>query len=508
MTDSSVIAQITAALTPVLEENEGLKESIAEVRAMFAQEDKGWSALFGVQNGDSEYGLSLDEVKSIAKLASVQVAAGAIPKRAADLHFGYVFGNGFEIEGVERERDAQGRPPRIVTFFESVVNQESIFSGAAHHELQYARFTTGNVVALCDTSKKLVRRLPLAEIASVMVNPDFAEEVWAYLRQWTVQDVNGETETKQAWVYTNRFEGKRATSILTNNERVPVMKDTTAVDLRANRQVGFTFGIPDAAAGLHWSKAYGEVLRYGQIVNESLAKVVYKVVQKTQKGAANVGVKLGKGGAGNTAVVGEGQDIQLVNQSQSSFNFAAARPLAAMAATSWNVSVVDLLSDSSAAGSSYGAGNLLTAGMQNAMQGIRNEWSQFYSDIFAVMGFGRPRITFPPMETPDPYRQAQQLVLLSPYLKDDEVRGEALEQLDITGDPKETPPTLVARSAAARQASSPGQGQGNGTGGQDSVQKSDLSATGVAENVRHEIAMQDILQEMRVVVEGLTKASS
>lgn len=500
---------ITDAISPLLDENQELRESNAQIQAMFSAEDKGWIHLLGGGTSDSEYGLDLEEVQAIAAQAATQVAAGSIPKRAADLHFGFVFGNGFEIEGVERDKEASaGRPRREVTFYENTVNQESIFSGAAQHELQYARFTTGNVIVLCDTSKKVVRRLPFAEVTSVMVNPDYAEEVWAYLRKWTVQKTDGKSETKQAWVYTNRFDGRKQKSIKTGDQSIPVMENTVAVDLRANRQVGYTFGIPDAAAGLHWSRAYGEVLRYGQIVNESLAKVVYKVVQKTQKGAANVGVKMGKGGAGQTAVVGEGQDIQLVNQSQTSFNFAAARPLAAMAATAWNVSVVDLLSDSSAAGSSYGAGNLLTAGMQNAMQGMRSEWTQFYTDIFAALGFSRPRVIWPPMEKQDPYRLAQQLVLLSPALKDEEYRAEAMEQLDITGDPRDLPPTLVARSAAAKQASSPDQGTSNGTGGQDSAQKSDLSASGVAENVRHEIEMQNILSEMRDLVTRMPGSNS
>src|SRR5690606_32685999 len=110
-----------------------------------------------------------------------------------------------------------------------------------------------------------------------------------------------------------------------------------------NRQVGFTYGIPDALAGLHWTRAYGEVLRYGQIVSESLAKITYKVVQKTQKGAQNVGVKMSSGGVGQTAVIGEGQDIQLVSQSRQSYDFTHAQPLAAMAAAAWNVSIVDLL---------------------------------------------------------------------------------------------------------------------------------------------------------------------
>jgi len=511
MTDNllseAVSLAITDALNPILEENAALKEASAEVKAMFDYQDRGWQLLLGLAAGDAEYGLDLADVKAIAEKAATQISVGAIPKRAADLHFGFVFGNGMEIDGVERDRGKKGAPSLVVRFYENSVNQESIFSGAAKHELQYARFTTGNVVVLCDTRSREVRRLPFAEIDNVLVNPDFNEEVWAYLRTWTHTKPSGDTITKQAWVYTNRFRGKRQKTINVGGKPVEVLASVTAVDLRANRQVGFTFGIPDAAAGLHWSAAYGEVLRYGQIVNETLAKVIYKVVQKTQKGANSAGVKLGKGGAGQAAVLGEGQDIQLVNSAQASFNFAAARPIAAMAATAWNVSVVDLLSDSSAAGSSYGAGNLLTAGMQNAMSGMRDEWSQFYADIFEVMGLGRPVISWPPMNEPDTYRMAQELTLYSIALSDEEYRAEVLDRLDIPGDSKAIPPMLKARGEAPKQAASPDQGQSNSTGGQDSAQKSD-QRTDTLVSLRSEMAMSDLMAEVRSLVEQVRELKS
>lgn len=504
MTDNTITEAISRAISdaidPLMAENQELRESNAQVKAMFDYQDRGWQLLLGLAGGDTEYGLDLDDVKLIAEKAGTQVAAGALPKRAADLHFGFIFGNGFEIDGVEREKGATGRPKGEVAFYENGINQESIFSGAATHELQYARFTTGNVIVLCDKSKKQVRRLPFVEVEDVMVNPDFSEEIWAYLRKWQQQKPNGESETKQSWIYTNRYVGKKQKSISVAGKPIPVMQNTIAVDLRSNRQVGYTFGIPDAAAGLHHSAAYGEVMRYGQIVNESLAKVVYQVVQKTQKGASKVGVRMGQGGAGQTAVVGEGQSIELVNKAQASFNFAAARPIAAMAATAWNVSVVDLLSDSSAAGSSYGAGNLLTAGMQNVMNGVRAEWTQFYQDVFAVMGFDRPKISWPPMEKPDSYRLAQELALYSPNLFDEEVRAITLDRLDITGDSSNIPPSLSARNTVTKQAASPDQGQSNGTGGQDSAQKSDQRSDTIGENLRHEMALEGLITQFQSLI--------
>lgn len=507
MSTSDVVSQISeavsSAINPYIAENELLKESIDEVRAMFSYEDRGWSAISGLNQGDRQRGLSLGDVHKISENARARVAGSSLVKRAADLHTGYVFASaGPEIDNTIREPGKGGRPPGEVSFYENPINQESIFSGAAKRELQYARFSDGNVIAFCDTSKKLVRRVPISEISNVLVNPEYPEEIWAWLREWDQVTPLGQSRTVRRWAYTNRFSGTRQQSISVEGKAIPVLKNVTAVDLRANRQIGYTFGVPDATAGLHWVQAYGEVLRYGQIVDESLAKIVYKVVQKTKGGAQNVGVKMSTGGAGQTAVVGEGQDIQLVNSSQRGFDFTNARPLAAMAAAAWNVSNIDLLSDSSAAGSSYGAAQSLTPGMQNAMSAMRDEWTQFFQDVFQACGFDRPGLHWPAMEKPDAYRMAQEVTLYSPALTDEEYRGIVLDRLDIPGDASEIPPTLKARSDAAKQAASPDQGVTNGTGGQDSGSLNDQRSDTIGEALK-QVQKEDFLRELTGLVERM-----
>lgn len=505
MSTSDVVSRITEALQPVIHENELLRESIDEVRMMMNYDEDGWTSIAGLSGGTKSRGLDLSEVKQVSEKARVQVATAGLPKRAADLHTGFVFGRGMGIDNTLRDPGRTGRPPATVTFYENPVNQESLFSGAAKKELQYARFTDGNVIAFCDESTKTVRRIPITEIAATYVNPDHPDEVWAWLREWTTPSDTGSGAPKQAWVYSNRFKGRRQQTISYNGKSIRVLRNVTAVDLRANRQVGFTYGVPDALAGLHWTRAYGEVLRYGQIVSESLAKITYKVIQKSQKGAQNVGVKMSSGGVGQTAVVGEGQDIQLVSQSRQSYDFTHAQPLAAMAAAAWNVSIVDLLASPSSAGSSYGAGNLLTAGMQNAMQAMREEWSQFYADIFEVMGFGRVQVHWPAMEEPDPYRTAQELTLYSPALSDEEYRAAVLDRLDIIGDPKKIPPSLKARNQAQKQAASPDQGRNSPAGGADSGSLNDQRTDNVSEAMAR-FANEEFLERLEAVAERIEAA--
>lgn len=505
MSTSSVVSQITEALAPVLEENEQLREGIAEVRAMMSAEDRGWQLIQGLGSGDHVQGLDLDEVKLVSEQARAQVAASALPKRAADLHTGFVFGRGMEIDGVLREAGKNGRPTAEIAFYENPINQESLFSGAAKKELQYARFTDGNVIAFCDKSSKTVRRIPIYEISATYVNPEYPDEILAWLRTWEQRTVDGKTEKRQAWAYTNRFKGTRQKTIKVGNDAIEVLENVTAVDLRANRQVGFTYGVPDAVAGLNWTRAYGEVLRYGQIVSESLAKFTYKVVQKTQKGAQNVGVKMSSGGVGQTAVVGEGQDIQLVSQSRQAYDFTHAQPLAAMAAAAWNVSIVDLLASPASAGSSYGAGNLLTAGMQNAMQAMRWEWTAFYEDVFQACGLGVPGIHWPEINEPDAYRLAQELTLYSPALSDEEYRAAVLDRLDIVGDAKKIPPSLKARNQAQKQAASPDQGRSSDAGAADSGSLNDQRSDGISEAMER-FRQEEFLERLEAVAARIEAA--
>lgn len=70
----AVSQAITEAISPLIEENTELRESNAQVRAMFDYEDAGWRALLGGPASDPEYGLDLDEVKAIAEKANTQIA--------------------------------------------------------------------------------------------------------------------------------------------------------------------------------------------------------------------------------------------------------------------------------------------------------------------------------------------------------------------------------------------------------------------------------------------------
>lgn len=489
-----------------------VEESMAQVQHMLQYEDQGWKTLIGRDVSHDDEGPDLDDIRAISEKARSRVALASLDKRAVDLHAGFIFGKGFDIEGSRREDGSRGAPTALMKFVEKKSTQSAFLSPSARKELQKARFTDGNVFVLCDTKAKTAHRIPLSQIVGYRVDPEYPDEVQAWKRQWAVR-TGTKTETRTRWYYSNRFEGTKATSFKTADGKTePVAKDAVIVDLRANRQVGWALGIPDATAGMLWAEAYGKVLSYGQVVNESLSKIIYKVVNKSKKGAQDAGVKISQTeGFGNAASMAEGQDIQMVNTSMRSFDFSAARPLAAMAAAAWNVSNMDLLSDSSAAGSSYGSAQALTDGIRNAMLSMQDEWTEFFSDILDECGAGRPDIHWPPMDSPDPYREAQTLVLLSSTLSDEEYREKALNQLDIPGDPNKIPETLKARSATADatsagvQQAAPDQGQNSDAGAAGSTASNDLRSDTNSESLMSAMQMESFLERAESILRGLSE---
>jgi len=157
---------------------------------------------------------------------------------------------------------------------------------------------------------------------------------------------------------------------------------------------------------------------------------------------------------------------------------------------------MELLSDTSASGSSYGSAQALGPSILNAMMFMQEEWIEFYSDIFEAYSIPVPDMSFDPITEPDPYRKAQQLTLLSTVLSDEEYRAAGLDQLNIEGKASDVPPTLKARSQAAQQAASPDQGRNSPAGAADSGSLNDQRTDLVGEAFR---AMQ--LDEMRSLVE-------
>lgn len=496
MTDSPfsevISAAIEEAVGPIIAQNEYLQESLDSAMLSLRMEDKGWLNILGLSGTDHFEGFDLEELKEISGRMREKTAVGGLYDRGVSIDIGYVWGHGINIPGTEDPKK-QGQRSALRSFY--LKNRDSLFGATARAELQRCRYTDGNIFALCVPGQP-VRLIPLREIVSVKVNPDFPSEIWAYMRQWSPDPADA-GKVRRAWYYTKRYEGVKVGSMQDESGiRVPVAPGVI-VDKGFNKQVGWVLGIPDVAPAAPWIEAYNVCVQAGRTVVETLSTIAFKVISPTKKGAANTAVKMSNmTGRGNTASMTEGSDLQFMNSAVQAYPFERLRPIAANAAAALDVQLMELLADTSASGASYGSAAALSPSILNAKMFMQDEWIEFFTDIFEAYGIPVPEMSFDPITEPDPYRKAQELTLLSVALTDQEYRGAVLDQLNIEGSAAAIPPTLAARSTAAKQAASPDQGQSNGTNGQDSAQKSDLRTDTVSEALA---AMN--LDEMRILVE-------
>src|SRR5690606_41876791 len=117
----SDITELTQGLTEIAERYQAqgeamaeLQESYDEVRAALAVEDRGWALIGQYLGGEQVDGFSLEDIKDLSEKIKPHVVGDSLSKRGVDLHSGYVWGKGFNISDVERQRGASGRPSREV----------------------------------------------------------------------------------------------------------------------------------------------------------------------------------------------------------------------------------------------------------------------------------------------------------------------------------------------------------------------------------------------------------
>lgn len=499
---SSPIAQIEQALHQMTAENELLAERLDNVQMMFKIEDQGWTSLMS-SSFDGTAGLDLQQLKDWAKQIEEYLVGNPLIKRGAALRGSYVWSKGVNIPGLTDSSSRKGRKTDLERFYRDANTQAYLLSPEANDEMERAAISSGTYLLVGDDRKKRIKHpVPISEIAAVLRNPDYAGEVWAYLREWNEYDPDGKAAIKQRWIYTDRFPGTRQGTISFNKKPVQVEKNLTIFDQTFNSQIGWPLGVPDALAALVWARIYSELMNHGKVMTESLAKWAFKVTQNTQKGAERAGVKAGHGGAGQTAVVGANNDLTPLSNAGKSYDFNGIRAVAAMVATSLEVSIVHLLSDPGAAGSSYGSASNLDLPTKRAMISRQNLWASYIERILEWATGERLNVSFPPLDD-DPYRAVQALALIwnTGLVHEDEMREPILKMGGIKAIHDTAPDNVLLPNnsdswerndidpsgdpaGAPAQAASPDQGQSNGGGGTDSGAKNDLRDDTIGEMLK------------------------
>lgn len=492
-----------------------VQEAMNRVNMMLNLEDRGWTELYsGVLSGDNLPGPDLEMVQSVSKNAREMAYGSPLIARGLDLRQSYIWSKGLIISqeaGAKKPTGTRGPKSKSEKFFSDRKIRQYILSSDGHKAMESAAYSDGHYMFLGDDATRTGHPLPFYEIDGVYLNPDYSGEVWAYRRTHTPSkpgEVN--PEPVSVWYYVDTYKGDRVNPE-PNNKESRVDKKRTLFVKAFNTMVGWPIGVPDALPALKDARAYAEMKNDGRIVSKANAKFVYKVKNTTPQGAQNAAAKVSNSqGVGNTAALGNNNDLISIPQANRSYDFNGLRPIAAQVATALNVSVIHLLSDPGAAGSSYGSASNLDLPTKRAMVSRQQEWVEFLERILK-WGTGETyKVEFPNLEDVDNYREAQLVTMAwnSGVIHVDEMRERMIQVGGFTSEHEKAPTGVMlpnnekslnrrdidsdgeggsssnsSSSSVAPTAKSPDQGTRNGTGGVSDSAAKDLRNEQMAQDV-------------------------
>lgn len=437
LSPESVSERATSVLE-LIHENHELRESLSSLNRVLKLEDENWDRILGGAGADYQ-GIPLADLQEISEEIRVAMVRSPMVDRGAQLRHSYVWSKGLDIPDTMPQNYGSRPGPKSAAdrsheAFLDPINKRYVFSSTAWEEMERAEYSDGNFFLLGDNKTKVLRRVPLSEITNFITNPDFSEEVWAWQRTWETVKPSGKTETVSAWYYTDDCPQPKAQRPKTQIQNVKVDHDKTMIVMSVNRMVGWPLGLPDAVAVVAWAKLYGEFLKYGYVMSRALASIAFKATSTTKTGSQNAAVQFASPqGAGATAVMGGANTLEAMPSAGKGYDFGSGRPIAAMVATGVQVSIVHLLSDPGAAGSSYGSASNLDLPTKRAVIARQQAWKAYFERVLKWIGIENPKVTFPSLEEPDFYREVQSILLgwSTGLLHIEEVRVRLLDLLTI-----------------------------------------------------------------------------
>jgi hypothetical protein len=429
-------------------------------------DEKGWHQLF--QHDLLDGGLTLDQIQFASEQLRETVAANPVLKRGSQARLTYVWGGGVAFGAVL----SNGKPSKLTAEVldrtkAPGANWRYVFSNTAHEELERAAFTDGNLFFLGDDSAYTFSRVSMREIRADMRNPDNAEEIWMFRREWDRNPL-GRTATEKdhqvRWYYTDLFTGTRRSYVKPNADGPleAVDKGKTIVHIAFNQQTGWAYGIPDALPVIGWLKLYREFLKNGYVMSKALAQIAFKVTSQSVAGASRAAAEVVlPGQGGSAATMGNGNDLSAVSTAGRGYDFASGKPLAAAIAAGLEISVETLL-----------AGQItetldITARLMATMR--RLAWDDAFARIFARLGSTRAlRTTWSDLPVEQIQRQMQAWTLLrnSGAFEGEVVQAGMAHTMNIA-DPGALPAdyqTQVSSGSTTGATATDGTGQGDGDG--------------------------------------------
>lgn len=494
--ESSALLELFGEAMIAEPSNANLREVFDKAAAMLRLEDQGWQPIFS-GTGDTEteqFGLTLEQLKEWSgKLLESTVGApwiGSGFRRRRD----YIWRGGIRYGNIP-SGGTQGKK-NIKRIVDDPINQMNFFGDSARFAREKCLYAEGVAFWVGNEATKQLTAIPLRQIKDQILEPNGLGYAIAYKREWSERDLaTGAVIDRRRWYFVNEFKHLRVKEIkVSGGQTEEVDQKHVIFDMHVNRATGLIYGAPDALAAYVWNGIAREATLDGKAMVKALATFALKASVKSKPAGENASMTLASTqGAGNTAVLGGANDLVPLASAGKGYDFSSLVFLVAIVATSLDLSVIDITASPGDAGSSYGAGQLMSLPTRLAMEARRSEHVEMDKRVLRWMGVEDPDVNFVPYDSGDEtYRAIQSLILL--LQSDTHDRQEIRDMIDdLLGRPNGTAPTedkrpsvLLAKSlekikpkpepaapgadganANAPQVASPNQGRSNGSGGQN-----------------------------------------
>lgn len=406
-------------------EAEWLREGMAELQ--LALEDRGWSLLNGRVNQREFNGLDLDVIKGLSDELRAYLTGGALAKRLIEVRSSFVVGSGgLEYTNVTNAKRA----------LDDTNNQRKLFSSTGIAEVMRAYGTDGTVFIAVNPKTKKIRRIPLHNVEALYVDPDDPEDILFIKESYSRIDSFGRPTPVKRWIRVDTNDApaaKRKSKIQEGAEETAIDKEWTVVVSSVNVQVGHTLGTPDLLASLPWLERYNEYLITQLDFQKALSAIAVHIKSKTTRAQNETRSAIAGGGKAGIATTGVDTSIE-AQRGGSDVSFENGRPIAAMAATGAEVSVVHALSDPGASGSSYGSAQTLDSPTQKMIAARRELISGMLKRVFLLLGAEKVVIKWPRVEDEATFRLVQAVGLMweSGLFSADEIRVKLAELVDMS----------------------------------------------------------------------------
>lgn len=428
-----------------------LRESVEDLQR--AVDDLGWAPLFGGFAGADESGFRLDVIKKMISQTRGLVSGNPLVRKGVRARTGFVWGEGVTVTGQ--------RTKAIIN-----LNHHLVFSPEAREVLESALSTDGNVLFLLNRQTKKIIRVPMSQVSDWAISPEDGETIQFVRRTWQVRSLDessGQVQNKTKTIWYPTIEYVESGGALPAAIGKDLVEQNQAINIvSVNKQLGWTWGVPDLLSVLFWARAYKEFLEAEYTLVRALARFAFKITDKRSKGAGakkaatKVVEPTNVGGidAGATATLPGDMDMIAINKAGANVSFDAGRPLAAMVAAGLEVPLMILLAEPRQSTNNYEIS--LDPSTVKAAQARQDLWADELERMFGYLGATTARVEFPPIQSAPIHRVIQSIVTAqsSNVLWPEEVRELLVKtMLDFGLNPKNglPDPEIVGQYAGVKQ---------------------------------------------------------